>query len=81
MPSKAIELTAFDAYKKLLSHKDEEGTLKRPGPLLTGFAGAAAGIHALLSQGLMTTPLCTCLAVTWLHDYTHVHMPCCHLAS
>ena len=43
MPSKAIELTAFDAYKKLLSHEDENGKLKRPGPLLTGLAGAAAG--------------------------------------
>lgn len=43
MPSKAIELTAFDAYKKLLSHEDEDGKLKRPGPLLTALAGAAAG--------------------------------------
>lgn len=43
MPSKAIELTAFDAYKKLLSHEDRDGKLKRPGPLLTALAGAAAG--------------------------------------
>ena len=43
MPSKAIELTAFDAYKKLLSHEDANGKLKRPGPLLTALAGAAAG--------------------------------------
>ena len=43
MPSKAIELTAFDAYKKLLSHEGEDGKLKRPGPLLTALAGAAAG--------------------------------------
>ena len=46
MPSKAIELTAFDAYKKLLSHDDEDGKSKRPGPLLTGLAGAAAGRSA-----------------------------------
>lgn len=43
MPSKAIELSAFDAYKKFLSREDEHGKLKRPGPLLTGLAGAAAG--------------------------------------
>lgn len=43
MPSKAIELSAFDAYKKFLSHEDEQGKLKRPGPLLTALAGAAAG--------------------------------------
>ena len=47
MPSKAIELTAFDAYKKLLSHEDGDGKLKRPGPLLTGLAGAAAGSTSL----------------------------------
>lgn len=47
MPSKAIELSAFDAYKKFLSHHDERGELKRPGPLLTGLAGAAAGICLL----------------------------------
>ena len=43
MPSKAIELAAFDAYKKLLSHTDPDGKLMRPGPLLTGLAGAMAG--------------------------------------
>ncbi|DBA66960.1 TPA: hypothetical protein ACH3X2_002072 [Trebouxia sp. C0005] len=43
MPSKAIELAAFDAYKKLLSHEGDDGKLMRPGPLLTGLAGAAAG--------------------------------------
>ena len=48
MPSKAIELTAFDAYKKLLSHEDADGNLKRPGPLLTALAGAAAGRHEVL---------------------------------
>ncbi|KAL3135657.1 hypothetical protein ABBQ38_006136 [Trebouxia sp. C0009 RCD-2024] len=48
MPSKAIELTAFDAYKKLLSHEDENGKLKRPGPLLTGLAGAAAGMTSTI---------------------------------
>ncbi|KAL0033044.1 hypothetical protein WJX77_012276 [Trebouxia sp. C0004] len=43
MPSKAIELAAFDAYKKMLSHEGDNGKLMRPGPLLTGLAGAAAG--------------------------------------
>ena len=52
MPSKAIELTCFDAYKRLLSHKDEEGKLCRPGPLLTGLAGAAAG-NVLFVLGLL----------------------------
>ncbi len=44
MPSKAIELAAFDAYKKLLSHEDENGKLMRPGPVFTALAGAAAGV-------------------------------------
>ena len=43
MPSKAIELAAFDAYKKLLSREGDDGKLMRPGPLLTALAGAAAG--------------------------------------
>ena len=48
MPSKAIELAAFDAYKKLLSHEGDDGKLMRPGPLLTGLAGAAAGAMSFL---------------------------------
>ena len=56
MPSKAIELTAFDAYKKLLSHEDGDRKLKRPGPLLTGLAGAAAGSSATCFKMLATTP-------------------------
>ena len=59
MPSKAIELSAFDAYKKLLSHHDEDGQLKRPGPLLTGLAGAAAGRGCLLSMQNMSMCLLT----------------------
>ncbi len=47
MPSKAIELAAFDAYKKMLSHEGDDGKLRRPGPLLTALAGAAAGAISL----------------------------------
>ena len=54
MPSKAIELTAFDAYKKLLSHEDGDGKLKRPGPVLTGLAGAAAGVAPVLLPRIAT---------------------------
>lgn len=69
MPSKAIELAAFDAYKKLLSREDEEGRLMRPGPLLTGLAGAAAGALPCLMcpDG---TPALGC-SHTW-----HCHMLC-----
>ena len=70
MPSKAIELTAFDAYKKLLSHEDEEGKLKRPGPLLTGLAGAAAGTYGfnLCSSVIEARFRLSALALTHVAD-------------
>jgi hypothetical protein len=44
IPSKAIELATFDLYKTLLSPHGAHGEVtRRPGPLLTGLAGAAAG--------------------------------------
>jgi hypothetical protein len=42
IPSKAIELAAFDLYKSLLTRH----TSHKPGPLFTGLAGAAAGATA-----------------------------------
>ena len=66
MPSKAIELAAFDAYKKLLSHEDANGKVMRPGPLFTGLAGAAAGIHCH-----SVTPCMRCHFVKW-----QVHQQC-----
>jgi hypothetical protein len=44
-PSKAIELVAFDAYKKLLSQLNRQRgeQLASPGPLTLGAAGAMAG--------------------------------------
>ena len=69
MPSKAIELTAFDAYKKLLSHEGEDGKLKRPGPLLTALAGAAAG-------NTSTSSLCcrACIEVLGFSGCLHPHL-------
>lgn len=44
IPSKAVELAAFDIFKGLLASTNEEtGKVSRPGALLTGLAGAAAG--------------------------------------
>ena len=44
IPSKAVELAAFDIFKGLLATTNEEtGKVSRPGALLTGLAGAAAG--------------------------------------
>ena len=69
MPSKAIELTAFDAYKKLLSHEGEDGKLKRPGPLLTALAGAAAG-------NISTSSSCchACIGVLGASGCLHPHL-------
>ena len=44
MPSKAIELSAFDLYKRLLSRRDAETGLRKPaGGIATSVAGALAG--------------------------------------
>lgn len=43
MPSKAIELSAFDLYKRLLGGHDAAGKPKGPGGAATALAGALAG--------------------------------------
>ncbi len=43
MPSKAIELSAFDLYKRVLGGKDAAGAPKGPGGAATALAGALAG--------------------------------------
>lgn len=43
MPSKAIELSAFDLYKRLLGGKDAAGAPKGPSGAATALAGALAG--------------------------------------
>ena len=43
MPSKAIELSAFDLYKRLLGGRDAAGKPKGPGGAATALAGAMAG--------------------------------------
>lgn len=44
MPSKAIELTSYDVYKRFLSHTDlRTGKKRPPGPVASFMAGALAG--------------------------------------
>ena len=47
MPSKAIELSAFDLYKRLLGGHDAAGKPKGPGGAATALAGALAGTGRL----------------------------------
>jgi hypothetical protein len=46
MPSKAIELSAFDLYKRVLGGRDASGAPKGPGGVGTALAGAMAGARA-----------------------------------
>ena len=48
MPSKAIELSAFDLYKRLLGGHDAAGKPKGPGGAATALAGALAGTGWLI---------------------------------
>lgn len=50
MPSKAIEFTAFDAYKKVLCRRDKATGTKTCGPLSSAVAGGAAGACYDLGQ-------------------------------
>ena len=52
MPSKAIELSAFDLYKRLLAGHDAAGKPRGPGGAATALAGALAGTAACLRSGL-----------------------------
>jgi hypothetical protein len=52
MPSKAIELSAFDLYKRVLGGRDASGAPKGPGGVGTALAGAMAGAQASLCLGL-----------------------------
>ena len=59
IPSKAVELAAFDIFKGMLASTNEEtGKVSRPGALLTGLAGAAAGLSLALPKSKTRVLLC-----------------------
>lgn len=64
MPSKAIEFTAFDAYKKVLCKRDPVTGAYVPGHASSALAGGAAGVSAgwvavtkCLTGGRVSPPL------------------------